>query len=151
MFEARLYRSFLSAVVKMFLCFLVFFHRIANRPISIEVVERAKILPKNFRTMDFENRQCCLKHICWWRTMQIDLVRIQLVRWEKNAKYIQRCQSAAFCEPLDMDMESKELPRISNQQKNNPALFALVVSIQGGITSVYSGYNLLVQGLKNKE
>ena len=83
--------------------------------------------------------------------MQIDLVRIQLVRWEKNAKYIQRCQSAAFCEPLDMDMESKELPRISNQQKINPALFALGVSIQGGITSVYSGYNLLVQGLKNKE
>ena len=33
--------------------------------------------------------------------------------------------------PLDMDMESKELPKISNQRKNNSAFFALVVSIQG--------------------
>lgn len=65
--------------------------------------------------------------------MQIDLVRSEVVTLRRNAKYIQRCQLAALClcKPLDMDIESKELPKISNQRKNNSALFALVVSIQG--------------------
>lgn len=92
----------------------------------MEVVERGQILPKNqnsgYRELDNAVRN---------KFVSEEPCRVKFVTLREGMPNISSAASWQLCVSEPLDVESKELPKISNQQKNNSAFFALVVSIQG--------------------
>jgi len=83
--------------------------------------------------------------------MQIDLVSEKFVTLRRNAKYIQRCQLAALCIVNPWTWKAKNCQRSQINRRTTLHFLHWLFLFEGKITSVYSGYSLFVQGLKNKE